>query len=272
MNSGSPPANDPSPRITLSDRDLKLLAHIGKFGISTFEVIHFQFFKGKHRDAVKSTLRRLCGRGPTYRYLRPVPLYGSRVAYQLTPRGANAVAVSPSLTRPLGIQSRVQRLAVLNFIHDLKSEYKRRLFTNAKLREFFPMSGHRLPRQRFYIEERPQGDFLGFIVVDHGGHERRIVRKAVSFVERFVKRGWFDDYLRSGQFVLTVLTLNEFKGRSIGFGLKRLFRKVEEVRTALAALHKPFPGGWPLPVEIVVVPGVINILPGKSASKKARKK
>lgn len=270
MNSGDPITKDPAAGVTLSERDLKLLAHVGKFCISTFEVLHFTFFKGKHRDAVKSTLRRLCGKGPTYRYLRPVPLYGSRVAYQLTWRGANTIGISPSIARPLGIQSRVQRLAVLNFIHDLKSPFKRRLFSNAKLREFFPMSGHRLPRQRFYIEERPEGDFLGFIVIDHGGYDRRIVRKAVKFLKRFVKRGWFDDYMRSGQFLLTILTLNEFKGRSIAYGLKKLLKLV--LGKQLVALHKPFPGGWPLPVEIVVVPGVINVLPGKSASKKARRK
>lgn len=270
MISGNPKSESTSTSITLSERDLKLLAHVGKFGISTFEVIHYLYFKGQQRDAVKSTLRRLCGKGPTYRYLRPVPLYGSRVVYQLTWRGANTVGVSPSLARPLGIQSRVERLAVLNFIHDLKSEHKRRVVTNAKLRDYFPLCGHRLPRQRFYLEERADTDFLGFIVVDHGGHERRIVRKAVGFLQRFVKREWFDEYLRSGQFVLTILTLTEFKGRAIAYGLKKLLKQV--LGKALAGLHKPFPGGWPLPVEIVVVPGVINVLPGKTSSKKARRK
>lgn len=270
MNSGNPTTKTPAPGITLSERDQKLLAHVGKFGISTFEVIHYLFFKGRHRDAVKSTLRRLCGKGPTYRYLRPVPLYGSRVVYQLTWRGANTVGISPSLARPLGIQSRVERLAVLTFIHDLKSEYKRRIVSNAKLREYFPLSGHRLPRQRFYLEERGDVDYLGFIVVDHGGHERRIVRKAVGFLQRFLMREWFDEYLRSGQFVLTILTLTEFKGRAIAYGLKKLLKLI--LGKPLANLHKPFPGGWPLPVEIVVVPGVINVLPGKTSSKKARRK
>jgi hypothetical protein len=270
MNSGKPKTKASAARILLSERDQKVLALVGKFGISTFEIIHYRFFKGRNRDAVKSNLRRLCGRGPTYRYLRPVPLYGSRVVYQLTWRGANTVGASPSLARPLGIQSRVERLAVLNFIHDLKCEHKRRIISNARLREHFPLHGHRLPRQRFYLEERADGDYLGFIVVDHGGHERRIVRKAVSFLQRFVKREWFDDYLRSGRFILTILTLTEFKGRAIAYGLKKLLKQV--LGKPLANLHKPFPGGWPLPVEIVVVPGVINVLPGKSSSKKARRK
>ena len=270
MNSGNLTTEGPTTNITLSERDQKILAHVGKFGISTFEVIHHLYFAGKHRDAVKSTLRRLCGKEPTYRILRPVPLFGSRVVYQLTWRGARLIGVSGSLTRPLGIQSRVERLAILNFIHDLRIENKRRLITNAKLREKFPLNGHRLPRQRFYLEERPDTDLLGFIVVDHGGHERRIVRKAVAFLQRFVKHGWFDGYLRSGQFVLTILTLTDFKARAIAYGLKKLLKAI--VGPALAGLHKPFPGGWPLPVEIVVVPGVINVLPGKSSSTKRRRK
>lgn len=127
-----------------------------------------------------------------------------------------------------------------------------------------------MPRQRFYLEERTDADYLGFIVVDHGGHVRRIVRKAVEFMQRFVKRSWFDDYLRSGQFVLTILTLTDFKGREITHGLKKLLKAV--LGPDLAKLHKPFSGGWPVPVEVVVVPGVINVLPGKTASKNRRRK
>ena len=270
MTSGKSAIESTPTNITLSERDRKILNHVGKFGISSFEVIHFSFFKGMSRDAVKSTLRRLCGKGPTYRFLRPVPLYGSRVAYQLTWRGANTVGVSPSLARPLGIQTRVERLAILNFIHDLNCEHKRRIVTNARLREYFPICQHRLPRQRFYLEERADTDYLGFIVVDHGGHVRRIVRKAVEFIHRFVKRGWFDDYLHSGQFILTILTLTEFKGREIKHGLRKLLKAV--LGPDLAKLHKPFPGGWPIPVEIVVVPGVINVLPGKTSSQNRRKR
>ena len=106
MNSGKPnPAQDNGFR--LSARDLKILAMVAKLGISLFEIIHAEFFKGMQRDAVKSTLRRLCGKGPTYRYLRPIPLYGSRVAYQLTHRGAGVIGASSSSARPLGIQARV---------------------------------------------------------------------------------------------------------------------------------------------------------------------
>jgi len=103
MNSGNPLPPTKMPAIKLSERDLKLLSHVGRFGLSLFETIHSLHFKGKHRDAVKSTLRRLCGKGPTHRFLRPVPLYGSRIAYQLTVRGANLVGISPSRARPLGI-------------------------------------------------------------------------------------------------------------------------------------------------------------------------
>jgi hypothetical protein len=247
----------------LSARDLRILVLVAKLGISLFEIIHTEQFKGLHRDAVKSTLRRLCGKGPTYRYLRPVPLYGSRVAYQLTHRGAGVIGARSSIARPLGVQARVERFAMLRFIYD-RGDAKRRLMTNAKLREFYPLAGHRLPRQRFFLEEKPTGDYLGFVVVDHGGHERRIVQKAIDFLQRFLRHGWFDDDIREGQFVLTILTLNDFKRRSIAYGLKKKLRQI--LGKPLAALHAPYPGNWPLPVEIVVIPQLVNLIPGKTAS------
>jgi hypothetical protein len=269
MNSGSParPKESNGPR--LSERDLKVLSLVAKFGISLFEIIHTELFKGLHRDAVKSILRRLCGKGPTYRYLRPIPLYGSRVAYQLTYRGAGVIGAPSSLARPLGVQARVERYAMLRFIYD-RSETKRRPMTNAKLREFYPLAGHRLPRQRFFLEERPTGDYLGFVVVDHGGHERRIVRKAVDFLQRFLRHGWFDDDIADGQFVLTILTINDFKRRSIAYGLKKKLRQV--LGKPLASLHPPYPGNWPLPVEIVVIPQLLNLIPGKTASSLMRRR
>lgn len=271
MNSGNPSAASKTKTVKFSDRDWKILRHVGKFGFSLFEIIHTLYFKGKARDAVKSTLRRLCGKGPTYRFLRPVPLYGSRVAYQLTHRGAAAVGVSPSRARKVGVQARVERFAMVRFIHDIKGKGDRTLMTNAKLREHFSLGGHRLPRQRFFIEDRMGDSYLGFIVVDHGGYERRIVRKAVDFLHRFLRHGWFDDYLRAGRFVLTVLTLNDFKAKAIAYGLKKLLRK-KEIAQPLAALHPPYHGKWPLPVDIVVIPGLINLIPGKAIQPARRRR
>jgi hypothetical protein len=91
-----------------------------------------------------------------------------------------------------------------------------------------------------------------------------IVQKAIDFLQRFLRHGWFDDDIREGQFVLTILTLNDFKRRSIAYGLKKKLRQI--LGKPLAALHAPYPGNWPLPVEIVVIPQLVNLIPGKTAS------
>jgi hypothetical protein len=88
------------------------------------------------------------------------------------------------------------------------------------------------------------------------------VRKSVSVLSRFLRRGWFDAYLRSGQFMLTVLTPTAGKERALRIGLKRSLREV--LGRPLASLSPPAPNGWPLPVSIVVIPGVLSLLPGQN--------
>lgn len=256
MKSGNPKTN-----VRLSPRDLKILKLTARFGLALFEVIHRLIFPGQHRDAVKSTLRRLCGQGPTYRYLRPEPLDGRRVVYRLTRRGAKLLGAPLHLARPMGPQARIERLAVLLFIHG-KEMPQRNLISNQKLRESFNLHGHRLPRQRFFIEEKADQHHLGFVVVDHGAHYRRIVRKAVRFLSRFLRHGWFDDYIRNGQFTLTVLTVTELKERALRHELKRHLKEI--LGRPLAALRPPGADRWPLPVTTVVIPDLIDLIPGKN--------
>ncbi len=260
MTSGRTRPSAPQPTaVRLSPRDLRILQHVGRHRLSHFEVVHRLFFPGQPHSAVKSVLRRLCGRGPTYRFLRPQMLSGSQHVYALTRRGAALLGLHPASARPLGIQARVEHFAVLRFIH-AQNGSQRTLISKDKLRESFHLDGQRLPRQRFYIEETPEGTWLGVLVVDHGGHPRRIVRKAVQLLGRILRHGWFDDYLRAGQFILTVLTLTQGKQQTLRHGLRRELREI--LGRPLAALHPPTTDGWPLPVAVVVIPGLINLIPG----------
>lgn len=260
MNSGKPAQTAPQPTVLrLSQRDQRILQHVGRHRLSRFEVLHQLFFPGQPHSAVKSVLRRLCGRGPTYRLLRPQLLAGSQYVYTLTRRGADLLGLHPAAARPLGVQARVEHFAILRFIHPPGGS-PRTLISKDKLRESFNLHGQPLLRQRCYIEETPEGTWLGVLVVDHGGHPRRIVRKAVKLLARILRQGWFDDYLRAGQFVLTVLTLTEGKAQTLRQGLRRELREI--LGRPLAALHSPTADGWPLPVSVVVIPGLINLIPG----------
>lgn len=262
MNSGKPTTPVPPPSaLRLSPRDWRILQHVGRHRLSRFEIIHRLFFPGQSRAAVKSVLRRLCGRGPTYRLLRPVLLTSSHFVYCLTRRGATLIGVPLASARPLGSQARIEHVAVLCFIH-ASGDNQRTLVSKTKWREGFNLQRQQLPRQRFYIEETPDGAALGVLVVDHGGHPRRIVRKSVALLARILRHGWFDDYVRTGHFILTVLTLTEGKQQTLQRGLRRELREI--LGRPLAALRPPSADGWPLPVSVVVIPGLVNLIPGAS--------
>ncbi|MCI0459839.1 MAG: hypothetical protein L0Z62_23055 [Gemmataceae bacterium] len=260
MNSGKPnAAAPPTTGLRLSPRDRRILQHVGRHHFSLFDLIHRLFFPGQPRNAVKSVLRRLCGRGPTYRLLRPELLAGSQYAYCLTRRGAALLGLPLAVARPLGSRSRVEHFAILRFIH-AAGVSPRTLLTKPKLREAFGIQDQPLPRHRFYIEETPDRSVLGVLVVDHGGHPRRIVRKSVGLLARLLRRGWFDDYLHTAQFVLTVLTPTLGKQQTLQQGLRRELHEI--LGRPLAALHPPSADGWPLPVAVVVIPGLLNLIPG----------
>jgi hypothetical protein len=200
--------------LRLSDRDWKILQHVWQHRLIDFAMLHQVFFPDQQVDAVKSTLRRLCGKPPRYRYLHPEPLDAKRVYYRLTPRAARLLGAPFDVARPLGPQARLYRYAVAWFIH-VDGRRRRTLFNPHDFHEQFPVTGHRLPRSHFYIEDSADQPRLGYILVDHGAHVRRVVRKAVKVLGRFLYHGWFDEYIRDKAFVLTVLTFLAGKKASI---------------------------------------------------------
>ncbi len=243
--------------LNLSKRDWNILKFVLRHRIVTFEVLRRVFFDGKQKDAVKSTLRRLCGR---YRLLTTEQLDARRGYYRLTQRAAALLGARRTLVRPLGPQSLIERFAVLWFI-TLDRPGRRTLFNPRHFPEQFDLGSHRLPRANFYIEDDERGQSrLGYIVVDHGGHLRRIIRKSVRVLLRFLKRGWFDDYFATGRFTLTVLTLNGTKQKSLQFGLNGQLR--ESLRYALSRFsHKQ-----PLSLQVEVVPGLMSLIPSPAGS------
>lgn len=247
--------------LNLSQRDWNILKFVLRHRLITFAVLHLVFFEGKAVDAVKSTLRRLCGR---YQLLTAERLDQRRGYYRLSRRAAALLGARQNMVRPLGPQSLIERFAVLWFI-TLDRPGRRTLFNPRQFPEQFDLGPHRLPRANFYIEEDDQGhSWLGYIVVDHGGHLRRIIQKSVRVLRRFLKRGWFDDYFAAGRFKLTVLTLNAHKQKSLQFGLNSQLN--ESLRYALSR----FSHQRPLTHQVVVVPGLVDLIPGPQVTPNPR--
>jgi len=245
--------------LQMSNRDLEILRHVAQFRRTTFLILHRRFYSEQKKDAVKSTLRRLCGKKSKYRLLETERWNARCLVYRLTAAGARLIGASEELARPLGRQARVSRLAELLFFHG-QEERKVRLISNEQLRQFLQLTAQRLPRRGFFLEETSQGELLGYLLVDHGGDARRIARKAATILTRFLKKGWFKDFLRAGRVVITVLTQTAYKQQRLVRLIQQRFQQdLAELLAPLGKIGSPF--------RVEVVPDLLNLIIGRETPK-----
>ncbi|NLX54253.1 MAG: hypothetical protein GXY58_03985, partial [Planctomycetaceae bacterium] len=214
---------------------------------------------GQQRDAVKSTLRRLCGRGSAGYFLKSEPLDARRVYYRLTTRATNLLGIADDVARPLGIQARIRRYAIL-WLMCIDDSAVRNPFNLRQFPEHFSVVADRLPRSHFYIEELP-GDKtqLGFAVVDTGRHRQRVFRNTFTTMKRFLERGWLDDFIAARCFELSVLTLTDTARDAIDLQLgKYLHRTLAE---PLLRLGVGQDAPLPFTIRVHVVPGLLEVIP-----------
>jgi hypothetical protein len=229
--------------------------------MTTQEALHVGLFAGKERDAVKSTLRRLCGSG----YLKSEPLDARRVYYRLTAQATRLLRASEDLARPLGIQARIRRYALL-WLMCIDQSASRVPFNLRDFPDQFIVDGDRLPRSHFYIEEKPgEAARLGFAVVDTGRHRQRVFRNSVNAMTRFLDRGWLDDFIASRSFDLSILTLTETARDAIEFGLTKYLRRGLSDRLLRFGVRESDP--LPFSTIIHVVPGLIDVIPDGGSQK-----
>ena len=257
MKSGKP-TSDPQ----LTPRDGKILRHVATFGLTTFATLRQVFFAGQEVDAVKSTLRRLCGSGPAGRYLKAEKLDGQRVYYRLARHGAKALGMSYKRARAFGRQALYQRLAILWFIHDAQHS-GRRFIDYRQLAVEFGIQVDPIPRHVCYLEPDPAGPRLGIVMADHSAEASRLVRKAAVVLGSFLRRGWFDDLIRDRAFVLTIVTMSEGKKAALESLFPIAVRST--LKKQLARLEANVGDGQHIALKVVVVEELANLLPGMEA-------
>lgn len=239
---------NPEPERKLTVRDRKILRHIKAHRMKTVEVLHRKFFEGKSLDAVKSCLRRLY---PLF--VRSEPLDGHRVYYRLTALGAKCADGGKEDARRLGRQAKLERYAILWFLN-LESATPRSLLNPRNYPEQFPVQGHRLPRLNFFVEDPPR---IGFMLIDHGAHPRRLMQKAARKLERFLRLGWFDEYIRSRLFSLVILTPSDRSKQHLSRHLARYLLQVLHARLEPFQTGK---GDLPIDIRAELVPGLDSLL------------
>lgn len=244
------------PRIRLGERDLAILRYLAEQHTTWFEAIHGRFYAGRSVEATRSTMRRLCGKAPNFRFVRSDQIDGSRSFFRLTPRGAKVVGAPQSVTKELGRTALLRRYSLQWFL-ELDAKHARWTCHPRDYPDLFPIQGQRLPRGNFYFEETERGNMLGFAVEDYGADPRRIARRAVDTVERFLKQHWFDDLMVAGRFGLTFLVATESKAKAIELQFHR-----ESIRRLKPWFQKLTSNGNDCIVQSYrVVPGLLSLIP-----------
>lgn len=246
--------NDKSNNVRLTERDLKILRFVARHRAVWFEVLHRRFFQGKGPDAVKSTLRRLCGTPPYRRFLKPTRLPDGRSYYQLTYKGTKQIGCSPAMSRPLSPQARASRYAVQWFVF-VDGDARRILVNRRNLPD--DLSRRTVLQAPFYLEE---STLFGVILVDFGFNILRIQHKTHHVLEVVLKHHWFDELISAEAFVLTILTVSESKKRDLVRRLPGyLYLRLKPLLNDLG-----FDIGKHIRLNVVSVPGLANLIPSRS--------
>jgi hypothetical protein len=223
------------------------ILHLANSGIVTVEILHRAFFADADVEAVRSALRRLVERG----MLRAEPLDAKRSYYRLTSRGGRRINPLSKCPRALKKQGRVQRYAVSWFIH-ADCPGKRALVNPFDYPEQFPVTGHRLPNHPFFLDRSDGHPRFGIILVDHNAHYRRMPRKTVMLLGRFLRHGWFDTFIRQDAFVVAILTFSEDRKRAFARHVPHAI--AEQLGYPLSQLRPDLDGAMPQLVQVHVIP------------------
>ena len=245
---------DKSPLLTESA--LKTLHLAATFGLLSITAVHRQVYAEKSYDAAKSLIRRLCGRPPRYRFLKPEPLGAKRVYYRLTKRATEHLGVPVHLARAFGPMARIDRYARLWFMCVDRSAVRRPVRPGDH-DEWF--KGLRQAGLLMYVEQSAAAPRLGITLVDHGRNAQQVYRRGAASLQRFIKHGWLADFLAAGNFELAVLTMTEEKKQLFESELPRQLGT--RLKRELRPLTREHGGSLPFSISVHVVPHLIDILP-----------
>lgn len=203
------PPKDTNHPVRLSTRDAAILEHIARYRISTAEVLHRQFFRGRRANAVTKVTSRLYGSGHLSRH----PLYHPRTYFTLGPDGARRLGLPLSRTRPLGPQSLPVEYGVLSCVTRGSRRHQR--LTVRELLELCPDLPTGLREQPCCLDETASPPRLELIRVDLGGRPDHVARKCVADVRSRSGIDSLQHLMAQGRFHLIVVTGTTAKAASI---------------------------------------------------------
>lgn len=195
-------------RIAPTPDQRHVLEHIARYRVTTVDALHAVRYALRTRAAATKATQRLVAAG----LLQAFELRG-RKFFQLTKSSAATVGAPSTAADPLQAQGLYEHYAVLAFC--CLGSVRRERLTTSEFREAFPefanASGISPSHQHYYLDTDHGVHRLGRATVDAGGDARRLLGKCREIVRHATETPHLRDVLRSGLFVLTILTPEEQK-------------------------------------------------------------
>ncbi len=246
------------PSIQLTERDRAILEFVREHGAAWFDVLYCKFFPDGQPEMARSTLRRLCGTAPHYRFLRPQSsMGGAKAHYQLTFAATRLLGCSPARSRPLGAVALARRYALQWFLF-LADETDRVLLDGDAIKNLANTSVQALLDLTYYIAGPDDQPHLGILTIDHGGSTQRIVRKLLTILSAVAESGALDRFIQRRALNLTVLTVSEGKKRSVAWAYQRRLAKLSH--PSLRRLRELTASHGNIDLHVWVVPGLDQLV------------
>ena len=219
----------------LVDRDYEILQHLGRYHITTREVLHRLFFSDSEENAVTKVTSRLTLHGFLNRY----ELYFPRTYFTLGPQATLLLGATPKKCHELGPQALIREFGTLAYCC-LSQESRTRL-TVSEIRERHPqLLQHGFDSSHYYLDNDGETTRLAHIRVDYGGGLEHIVRKCHDEIETRYESAVFKQIIDNDRFLVAIVTAHQDKVNAIHEAVKRQ--------------------KWPCRFRIEAVPDLANLI------------
>ncbi|MEN1681428.1 MAG: hypothetical protein AAGJ46_17750 [Planctomycetota bacterium] len=179
--------------------------------MTTAEVLHQLFFRGRGTEAVRSTVRRLRHAG----YLQTGDLTATKRQYlRLSKLGTRVLGIPASFCRPLGEQALIGRYAVLAYCCAAASN-RLLLQPDEFEEEFADCVSKGLPNEPYSLEQSDGRTRLAYLLVGYGADAGRVVRKCQRAYVMRQRVDGFCKLLADDAFIVTVLTAEPTKKEAV---------------------------------------------------------
>lgn len=246
MKSGSKKAS----KLKLTERDRAILRHCCEFSMVWLDVLQRKFFVGLSEKATESTIHRLRSCKPPM--LRSNPLFGKRVYYQLTFAGCRTLGVSHRAAQTIGQSKIIRQFALQSFLF-LGDDAHRTLLTREQIVKLLSFEGNQTPARYFYVSDELGQRRFGYTIVDFGNDVSRYADRIKKRLLWLSKRERIRDFVATGVFEVSLLTLSEGKRDQLNLVLKVDSNGCLNFRYSRSILRYP--------VRIFVIPDLKELIP-----------